>query len=114
MLPNTATDNLKSKDDYPMENKDQKFDKKEYDKQYRNEDFKQIAYRYRCASCGTPTKRKAAVCIVDIAVFTIIHGKCFFDERHIPFYLIPILFVICQLTYLILSAIINRYKYRHT
>ena len=30
----------------------------------------------------------------------------FFDERYIPFYLIPILFVICQLTYLILSAII--------
>ena len=49
MLPNTATDNLKFKDDYPMENKDQKFDKKEYDKQYRNENFKQIAYRYRCA-----------------------------------------------------------------
>ena len=34
------------------------------------------------------------------------NGSCFFDERHIPFYLIPILFVICQLTYLILSAII--------
>ena len=47
MLPNTATDNLKFKDDYPMENKDQKFDKKEYDKQYRKENFKQIAFRYR-------------------------------------------------------------------
>ena len=32
------------------------------------------------ADCGTPTKRKVAVCIVDIAVFTIIHGSCFFDE----------------------------------
>ena len=49
MLPNTATDNLKFKDDYSKENKDQKFDKKEYNKQYRNENFKQIAYRYRCA-----------------------------------------------------------------
>ena len=64
------------------------------------------------AYCGTPTKRKVTVCIVDIAVYmkTVIsfdnNGSCFFDERQIPFYLITILFVICQLTYLILSAII--------
>lgn len=30
-----------------VENKDQKFDKKEYDKQYRKDNFKQIAFRYR-------------------------------------------------------------------
>ena len=76
MLPNTATDNLKFKDDYSMENKDQKFDKKEYNKQHRNENFKQIAYRYRCTNCGTPTKLKVAVCIVDIAVLRIILERC--------------------------------------
>ena len=38
-----------------------------------------------------------------------------FDKRHIPFYLIPILFVICRLTFLSLSAIfivINIAKHR--
>lgn len=30
-----------------MENKEQKFNKKEYDKQYRKDNFKQIAFRYR-------------------------------------------------------------------
>ena len=30
-----------------LEEKNQKFDKKEYDKQYRKENFKQIAFRYK-------------------------------------------------------------------
>ena len=41
----------------------------------------------------------------------IINGICFFDERHIPIlYPFPSLFVICQLTFLTLSAIIIEIK----